>query len=112
MANIGTVNVDPVMVSLGNFSDMLMTQNITKKVICYLPTLNAIETSTVSKHLRQKVGYTKTEVKKQLLLFKRVIFNTFWKHVLNSINMCWNRSVELHVIGKYINNVLLLLAEM
>ena len=63
VADIGNVNVDTVMVSLGNFSDKLMTQNITKTIICYLPTLNAIETSTVSKHLQQKVGYTKTEVK-------------------------------------------------
>jgi len=99
VADIGNVNVDTVMISLGNFSDKLMTNDVTKKVICYLPTLSSIESSTLLQHL-QDIGITKTEAKKQMMLFKRLIFSTFWNHVLNSINMCWNRGVELHIIGK------------
>jgi hypothetical protein len=99
VADIGNVNVDTVMISLGNFSDKLMTNDVTKKVICYLPTLSSIESSTLLQHL-QDIGITKTEAKIQMMLFKRLIFSTFWNHVLNSINMCWNRGVELHIIGK------------
>ena len=101
MADIGNVNVDTVMISLGNFSDKLMTKDITKKVVSYLPTLSSVESSTLLLHLNE-IGFTKTEAKKHLILFKRKIFRTFWKHVLNSINLCCNRGVELHIIGKVI----------
>ena len=101
VADIGNVNVDTVMISLGNFSDKLMTKDITKKVIFYLPTLSSVDSSTLLLHLNE-IGFTKTEAKKHLILFKRKIFRTFWKHVLNSINLCCNRGVELHIIGKVI----------
>jgi len=41
VADIKNVKVDTVMmISLGNISDTLMTKDITKKVICHLPTLS------------------------------------------------------------------------
>ena len=76
-----------------------MTNDLTKKVISYLPTLSSIEYSTLLQHLKD-IGIKKTEANKQLILFKRLIFNTFWKHVLNSFILCWNRGVELYVIGQ------------
>jgi len=42
LADIGNVNVDIIMLTLGNFSNKLMTKVITKKVICYLPTAFSI----------------------------------------------------------------------
>ena len=92
--------VTPVMCTIGNFSDELINQDISKCVIGYLPdTLESKEA--IFTHLRELYPNTSsTELEKQIRQFDLLIEREFWKEIVKGLRRSYESGVKLYVLGQ------------
>ena len=86
----GQANLIPVMMTLGWYSKELFKQDYGKMVIGYIDKLTDISEEVLIKHLEDlKKGtqkFSRSKCEANIKWFKKKIFYTFWKNVLDKIN--------------------------
>jgi len=91
--------ITPVICTIGNFSNELITQDISKCTISYIPNLKKINEGKILKHL-QTIYKTKEEACKQMKLFHMQVTRTVWEYIVNIVNHYWLNGVNMHVLGQ------------
>ena len=90
-------SMTPLMCTLGNFTDNLIEQDISKCVIGYLPNLRDYKAS-IHQHLK-RFYKSESAVLEQFRYFDLLVEREVWKEILKCINKFWDDGVELHVLG-------------
>ena len=90
-------NMTPLMCTLGNFSDDLIDQDISKCVIGYLPNLRDYKAS-IHQHIK-RFYRSENAVLEQFRYFDLLVEREVWKEIIKCVNKYWNEGVNLHVLG-------------
>jgi len=91
--------ITPVLCTTGNFSNELLSQDISKCTISYIPNLKKINEGKLLRHL-QGLYKTKDESSKQLKLFHLHVTKTVWEYIANTIQQYWLSGIKMNVLGQ------------
>jgi len=91
--------ITPVICTLGNFSQELITKDISKGTISYIPNLRDLHEDKIVKHLR-KIYPTLDSAKKAYRSFERHITRTVWDYIIKEINSWWQVGINMYVLGQ------------
>jgi len=90
-------NVTPVMCTTGNFSDDLITKDISKCVIGYLPNLLNTKAALFD-HLCKMYSRSKAEL--EVRRFDLLVEREYWKEIVKGLKSHWENGIQMHVLGE------------
>jgi hypothetical protein len=95
----GKANLIPVMMTLGWYSRELFKQDYGKMVIGYIDKLTDISDEILINHLMDVKQFSRTKSEANIRWFKKKVFNTFWKNVLDKISSAASSGILVKILG-------------
>ena len=94
-------NVKPVMCTIGNFSDELIEQDVSKCIIGYLPTFKRNNRRIFEDHLKKVYpNQSKSFILNQIHHFDLLVEREYWRKIMEDIKRHWDSGgVRVHVLG-------------
>ena len=99
----------PVICSIGNYSDEMLRKDFTKICLGYIPYLDSKCIISITDHLIINVGMSATDAKAEISRFSIEIDNQFWSRIISCFAV--NRTgKELYILGRGLTTVFPMLA--
>ena len=106
VGHFNQVNQTPCLATIGNFSDSLLKCNLSKINLGFLPQLSSfINIAELKMDLNLRVGYSITKASEEIDYFQKEIEREYWKHIFHSITTCWERGIQLYILGHGIQRI-------
>ena len=90
---------NPVMGSIGNFSDELLKKDFSKFTVGFTPFIESFSEESIIQHLMVKCGHSRALSEYILKIFKLEKDKWFWKEVLTPIEIGFKTGYKLNILG-------------